>query len=106
MRSNIWYRTTAAVNVPVWEDRGSLSIGPGTIRFDGGKNNVSGSIRMVDRAQMGTNRWVHVRYEDDRGDTRDAYFMDGGMLGWAGVLGGNKRLARELEAAARQRSEP
>ncbi|TDC55455.1 hypothetical protein E1281_12415 [Actinomadura sp. KC345] len=99
MRDNVWYRSAAAVNVPAWEDRGSLSIQRGTFQFTGKSRAVGGSIISVGRTQMGTNRWVHVRY-DDQGQARDAYFKDGGALGWAGVLGGNKRLAAEFGAAA------
>jgi hypothetical protein len=97
--NNIWYRSTAAVNVPAWEDRGSLTFQHGRFHFSGGSRDVVGSILAIGRTQMGTNRWVHVRYETD-GQATDAYFMDGGMLGWAGVLGGNKRLAAKLEAAS------
>lgn len=99
MKDKIWYRSTAGVNIPAWEDKGSLRFGAGTFEFHGKSQTVSGSILSVGRAQMGTNKWVHVRYEDG-GQEKDAYFMDGGMLGWAGVLGGNKRLARDLEASA------
>ncbi len=99
MKRNIWYRSTAAVNVPAWEDRGSLSIEHGRFRFSGGTRNISGAILSVGRTQMGTNKWVYVRYED-KGQAGDAYFMDGGMLGWSGVFGGNSRLATEFEAAS------
>ncbi|MGI5163653.1 hypothetical protein ACQEU3_04790 [Spirillospora sp. CA-253888] len=99
MKSNIWYRSTPAVSVPAWEDRGALSFGDGTFHFAGGARTVSGSILSVGRAQMGINRWVHVRFED-QGHEGDAYFMDGGLLGWAGTLGGNGRLAAALSAAS------
>lgn len=30
----------------------------------------------------------------------EARFVDGGLLGWAGILGGNARLRAAIEAAA------
>jgi len=99
LTKSVWYRSSSGVGVPAYEDRGELTIEQGTIRFAGKKRSVLGRIRSVGRQQMGTNRWVHVRYESD-GETRDSYFMDSGLLGWAGVLGGNRRLAEELEASS------
>ncbi len=57
----------------------------GRVTFEGKKQIISGRIRSVGRKQMGMNRWVHVQYDTD-GETRDAYFMDGDALGWAGVF--------------------
>jgi hypothetical protein len=99
MTKGVWYRSSAGVGIPAYEDRGELAIEQGTIKFAGKKQSVSGRIRSVGRQQMGMNRWVHVRYEND-GKTRDSYFMDSGLLGWAGILGGNKRLAEKLEASS------
>jgi hypothetical protein len=97
MTTRVWYRSSAGMGIPAYEDRGELIALHGTLRFDGKKQSISGQIRSVGRKQMGTNRWVHVQYDSD-GESRDAYFMDSGLLGWAGVLGGNKRLAAALTA--------
>ena len=95
--TRVWYRSSAGwFSIPAFERRGSLTIENGTIWFAGKEQGFSGRIRSVARKRMGMNRWVHVRYETD-GEVRDAYFLDSGLLGWAGVLGGNRRLA---EAAA------
>jgi hypothetical protein len=101
MVAKVWYRSSAGVGIPVYQDRGTLNVEKGTIRFVGKKESVSGRVRSVDRKQLGINRWVHVQYGTN-GETRDAYFMDSGLLGWSGVLGGNKRLAKELAAPTPQ----
>jgi hypothetical protein len=92
---SVWYRSSAGLSIPAYQDSGTLTIEEGTISFIGKKQSVSGRVRSVGRTQMGMNRWVHVQYEAE-GETRDAYFIDSGLVGWAGVFGGNKRLAEEL----------
>ena len=93
---SVWYRGSPGTGIPAYEDKGTLDIADGTMSFAGKKQSASGRIRSVDREQMGTNRWIHVQYEAE-GGLRDAYFMNSGLLGWAGMLGGNKRLAEELK---------
>ena len=97
--TTIWYRSSTRMRIPAYEDRGGLILVDGRLRFEGKKQTISGHIRSVGRKQMGMNRWVHVQYDTD-GQTRDAYFMDGDVLGWAGVFGGNKDLAARILAAA------
>ncbi len=97
--TTIWYRSSTRGRIPAYEDRGGLILVGGRVTFEGKKQIISGRIRSVGRKQMGMNRWVHVQYDTD-GETRDAYFMDGDALGWAGVFGGNKDLAARILAAA------
>ena len=103
MTKGVWYRSSAGVSVPPWQDRGTLTVESGAISFAGKKQSVSGRIRSVDRTQLSTTRWVYVQYETE-GETRDAYFSDGGLFGWAAWLGGNDRLAEELKASSAQQS--
>jgi hypothetical protein len=42
------------------------------------------------------NRWITVEY----GHEQIAMFVDAGMLGWSGILGGNKRLREAMLSAA------
>jgi len=49
----------------------------------------------------GFNNWIKATYETE-GETREAFFLVKDILGWGGMLGGNKELREALEAAAQQ----
>lgn len=82
------------------EDRGSLVISPGKLVFQGRQKTVEiTNITDVSAKRAGrdfVNRWITVTY----GDGQTAMFVDGRMLGWSGILGGNKRLREAIEQAA------
>lgn len=37
-------------------------------------------------------KWMRVTWRGARGETREAYFADGSLLGWGGLFGGTTRL--------------
>jgi hypothetical protein len=82
------------------EDRGTLAISPGRLVFHGPKKSLDiTGISEVSAKRHGrdiVNRWITVTYEDGR----TAMFVDGRLLGWSGLLGGNKRLLQAIEQAA------
>jgi hypothetical protein len=46
-------------------------------------------------------KWVMVEYQDEANQQRKAYFADGSLLGWGGILGGTAGLYHALEGHAR-----
>jgi hypothetical protein len=94
MTKKVWYRSTEGSKI---EDRGTLTIGGGTIEFAGRKGSAGGTIRAVRTRPTGFTNWVHVTYEDGGGQ-HDAYFVSSALLGWSGMLGANKKLKEAIEA--------
>lgn len=102
--SKVWYRSGplggGELTMKAMQDTGTLTVEPGEITFVGKK---SGTVELRDlkRVTAGragrdlVNRWVTVEH----GDGQVAMFVDGGMLGWRGILGGNKKLRAAVEAA-------
>jgi hypothetical protein len=43
-------------------------------------------------------KWILIEYEDESGQTQRAYFAEGSMFGWGGILGGTTRLFNAIEA--------
>jgi hypothetical protein len=41
-------------------------------------------------------KWVMVEYQDEFNQFRKAYFADGSLLGWGGILGGTTSLYRAI----------
>jgi hypothetical protein len=99
MTKNVWYRGDLEGSRP--QDRGKVTVEGGAISFAGKKGTFSGSVQSADRRPYAFKNWVHVSYEAD-GGPRDAYFLCSDLLGWAGMLGANKALTEELQAAAQQ----
>ena len=98
----VWFRSDEANwgSLRAYEDVGTLTVENASLKFAGKKVNVSVSnMRSVSRKRIGRdfiNNWTHVQYEAD-GDIRNAYFVDGGLLGWSGIFGGNSRLFQEIQ---------
>ena len=46
--------------------------------------------------------WVEVVYADDENVLQKAYFLDGSLLGWGGILGGTLKMYKELRPSARK----
>ena len=102
--AKVWYRSkplgVGEITLKAMEDSGSLTAEPGSIRFDGKKKGTI-EIRDIKRVSAATagrdfvNKWVTVEYGADQ----VAMFVNAGMLGWSGILGGNRKLLAALESA-------
>lgn len=101
--STIWYRSQplrlAEPALKAMEDRGSLVVSPGKLLFRGNVKEVEiTDIDNVSAHRHGRdfiNRWVTVTY----GNGNTAMFVDGGLLGWSGIFGGNRKLREAIEQA-------
>jgi hypothetical protein len=112
----VWYlpdeNRWADLNPVAFNDVGRLIVHSDSIVFQGRHETVViTQIRRVSYGKQGrdfVNNWVKIEYGD--GPTLStAFFADGSLLGWGGVLGGNKRILRavrhlalELPAAGHQ----
>ncbi|MFL5891320.1 MAG: hypothetical protein ACJ75I_01110 [Solirubrobacterales bacterium] len=96
MTKNVWYRSTPGSRI---EDRGTVNVEGGNFRFAGKKGTVTGRVLAAATRSAGFNNWIKATYEAD-GQTREAFFLVKDLLGWGGMLGGNKELREALEAAA------
>ncbi|HMF32171.1 MAG TPA: hypothetical protein VKK79_12185 [Candidatus Lokiarchaeia archaeon] len=54
---------------------------------------IFGVIALI--GYLGTN-WVQIRFGNSEGQENVAYFMDGSLLGWGGVLGGTHHFFETL----------
>ena len=94
----IWYRQKPKRGLLPWpwEDVGMLIISNDYILFHGKKRSVRIPVEDISGVSIGrqgtdlVNRWVKVKY----GDHKLAFFADGGLLGWRGLLGGTTSLFR------------
>ena len=77
-----------------------MTVEGGTLNFAGKKGNVAGQVLSATTRPAGFNNWIKATYESE-GETREAFFLIKDLLGWGGMLGGNKELRQALEAAAR-----
>jgi hypothetical protein len=99
----VWYRSrpieATELTMKAMEDRGSLTVEPGRLVFHGRKQTVEiTGISDISADRHGRdfiNRWITITY----GDGNTALFVDGSLMGWGGILGGNKKLRRAIEAA-------
>jgi len=48
-------------------------------------------------------KWIRVSYLDESGQTDEAYFADGSMLGWGGVFGGTRTLYQAIAPIEKSR---
>jgi hypothetical protein len=100
----VWYRSqplrATEPALKAMEDRGSLDVLADQLIFRGKTKEVEiTGIHRVSAHRHGRdfiNRWITVAY----GDGKTAMFVDSGLLGWKGILGGNKRLLHAIEQAA------
>lgn len=42
-------------------------------------------------------KWISVEYKDESNNAQTAYFADGSLLGWGGILGGTSALYRAIQ---------
>jgi hypothetical protein len=107
----VWYRERNRRTPPsqaAWDDIGSLSIQDGEALFSGGRHTLR-MDRLLDVRRSWArrdffNRWVLVTYRR-RGEVREARFHDGGIQGWRGKFGGNRRIYDALKRAVRPTGE-
>jgi len=93
---NIWYLPSENrwrdMQMMAFRDAGRLIVRDNSLEFQGKKDNVTiTNIRRVSCGRQGRdfmNKWVKVEY----GDGATAFFADGSMLGWGGILGGTNRI--------------
>jgi hypothetical protein len=100
MTKNVWYRSTPG---NVIEDRGPVTVEGGTLSFNGKKGTVTGRVLTAETRSVGFKNWIKATYEAE-GETREAFFLVKDLLGWGGMLGGNRELREALEAAAEENS--
>jgi hypothetical protein len=93
----VWYQPQAKFGKTY--SSGTLTVDPGGASFEGRKGRFTiERARSVGRRSVGMTNWVEVEYDDGE-ETKHAYFVDRRALGWSGMLGGNDKLAKELEEA-------
>lgn len=98
----VWYRSRPVggteLTMKAMEVRGSLTVAPDRLEFRGAKHSVDiTNVKEVSAKRAGRdfiNRWIA------NGDGQIAMFVDGRLLRWSGILGGNRRLPRAIEQSA------
>jgi hypothetical protein len=100
MEWNVWYRPEGAEGAGPTrdQDKGKLTIASGKAAFEGKKKQIAfDRIRSVGRQRISLwLMWADIEYEED-GQVHHAYFGDRRMLGWAGILGSNAKIAEAAE---------
>ncbi len=99
----VWYRSEPMLVVSLAEafnrDRGRLRIENNQVEFTSKNNHFI--IRKILKVSYGLaggkglNAWVHIEFEEN-GQTREAFFADGKLLGYYGVLGGTKKILNQV----------
>lgn len=104
---HVWYRekpqTESTHADPFIRERGTLIVEDDAARFEGPRTQlVLRGIEMIDYGVHGamTNPTVQVRYRDDDGQVRKAWFNDGRLGGYMGAFGGTRQLAQALSHLA------
>ena len=100
MTKNVWYRSTPGSRI---EDRGTVTVEGGALTFVGKKGTIAGRVLAAGNRSAGFSNWVKATYEAERRQG-EAFFLVRDLLGWGGMLGGNRELREALEAAAREGS--
>jgi hypothetical protein len=102
----VWYRAGAPSiwSIPTYQDAGTLVVASDAIYYIGKKRRLSIPISTIERVVFGrqgidwVNTWVAI--EHGAGDV--TLFKDRGFLGWAGLIGGTRRIYNEIARAAAQ----
>jgi hypothetical protein len=98
--ATVWYlpseNTWKDFNMLAFRDTGRLVVNADSLEYAGGKNRVViGDIKRVTLGKQGrdfVNNWVKVEF----GDGASAFFADGSLLGWGGILGGTQKIYAAL----------
>lgn len=96
----VWFRPEANrwpnFDLFSMRDVGTLLVNEESLEFNGAKGSVFISgITNISFGRQGmdfVNNWVRVDYQDGK----TAFFADGRLLGWSGVLGGTKNILRAV----------
>lgn len=99
--NKVWFlpeeNSWKSLNLMAMRDVGNLKISEDKIIFNGSdKNIVISNIQKITCGKQGRdfiNNWVKIEYDDGK----EAFFADGGWLGWKGVFGGTKKIQRALQ---------
>jgi hypothetical protein len=102
---NVWFLPSENrwrdLNLLAHRDTGKLTVKEKSIEFRGKKEAVViTNVRAVSYGKQGrdfVNNWVKVEYGDGSAPS-SAYFADGSLLGWGGILGGTKRILDAIRA--------
>jgi hypothetical protein len=105
---NVWYlpdeNRWRDMNLLAFRDAGRLIVRDDSLEFQGRKERiVITHIRRVSFGKQGrdfVNDWVKIEYGDDP-MVSTAFFADGNWLGWAGFLGGTKRIFDVVQQVVR-----
>ncbi|HYO48537.1 MAG TPA: hypothetical protein VEW94_01700 [Chloroflexia bacterium] len=105
--NSVWYRAGAPSiwSIPAYQDAGILIVADDAIEYIGKKKRLSIPISTIERVVFGRQGidWVNTWVAIEHGDGDVTLFRDRGFLGWAGMLGGTKRIYDEIARAAAQR---
>ena len=101
---SVWYlpdqNSWQDMNIFAFRDIGTLTIGKRSIEFHGRKGAVHiAHVKRISYGRQGrdfVNNWVRIEYGDSPA-TSVAFFADGSLLGWGGVLGGTKKLLAAVQ---------
>jgi hypothetical protein len=104
--SSVWYRAGAPSiwSIPVYQDAGTLIVADDAIEYIGKKRRLSIPISIIERVTLGRQGidWVNTWVAIEHGGGDATLFKDRRFLGWAGLLGGTKRIYDEIARAAAQ----
>ena len=95
--SAVWYRDHERTSgYWAFQDEGALIIGEDTLEFIGKKNHiVIRDVKNIAYRKQGNdfaNTWVVIDYKDENGVIKQAFFFDGGEMGWGGARGGTRKI--------------
>jgi hypothetical protein len=104
--SSVWHRAGAPSiwSIPAYQDAGTLIVADKAIEYIGKKRRLSIPLSTIERVVLGRRGvdWVNTWLAIEHGGGDAMLFKDRGFLGWAGLLGGNKRIYNEIARAAAQ----
>jgi hypothetical protein len=90
--------------VLAYRDVGRLVVGEDSLEFQGKKQRVAiAGILRISFGKQGRdfiNNWVKVEYEAEQ-KPATAFFADGSLLGWGGLLGGTKAILEAVQHLAK-----
>ena len=97
---NVWYLPAEnrwrGLNMLAMRDAGTLVVNEDSLEFNGKKEKVRiTGVKRISYGKQGrdfVNNWVKIEYQD--GNT--AFFADGSLLGWGGILGGTKKILNAI----------
>lgn len=92
----VWYLSkenkVSDLKLCAWQDSGTLTVGEDSLEFAGKKETVTiTDIQKITFGKQGRdfiNNWVRIEYQNGH----KAFFADGSLLGYGGILGGTKKI--------------